>query len=155
MSPRAPNFPARAKSVIWLFMNGGPSQVDTFDYKPEMNNWFDKDLPDSIRQGQRLLHEGTLRPTGLRTSRHALASIDQGAHERPGIELQQIVDPFTDSHVAHRDPELPVADHLDLEGDLVVGLLERLLGVVGRHHDDDTRPAAHLRLRTVGRTAGV
>src|SRR5437764_7840622 len=31
-----PHFPARAKSVIWLFMTGGPSQVDTFDYKPEL-----------------------------------------------------------------------------------------------------------------------
>ena len=34
--PRASHFPARAKSVIWLFMNGGPSQVDTWDYKPEL-----------------------------------------------------------------------------------------------------------------------
>jgi hypothetical protein len=34
--PRAGHFPARAKSVIWLFMNGGQSQVDTFDYKPEL-----------------------------------------------------------------------------------------------------------------------
>src|SRR6266567_1551314 len=31
-----PHFPARAKAVIWLFMTGGPSQVDTFDYKPEL-----------------------------------------------------------------------------------------------------------------------
>jgi len=36
MAPRAPNFPPRAKSVIWLFMTGSPSQVDTFDYKPEL-----------------------------------------------------------------------------------------------------------------------
>jgi hypothetical protein len=34
MSPRAGHFPPRAKSVIWLFMNGGPSHVDTWDYKP-------------------------------------------------------------------------------------------------------------------------
>jgi hypothetical protein len=33
---RPPHFPAKAKSVIWLFMNGGPSQVDTWDYKPEL-----------------------------------------------------------------------------------------------------------------------
>jgi Protein of unknown function (DUF1501) len=33
---RPPQFPGRAKSVIWLFMNGGPSQVDTWDYKPEL-----------------------------------------------------------------------------------------------------------------------
>jgi hypothetical protein len=36
LSPRPSMFPARAKSVIWLFMNGGPSQVDTWDYKPEL-----------------------------------------------------------------------------------------------------------------------
>ena len=36
LAPRSPHFPARAKSVIWLFMNGGPSQVDTWDYKPEL-----------------------------------------------------------------------------------------------------------------------
>src|SRR5271154_6736535 len=36
LAPRKPHFPAKAKSVIWLFMNGGPSQVDTWDYKPEL-----------------------------------------------------------------------------------------------------------------------
>jgi hypothetical protein len=36
LGPRPAQFPARAKSVIWLFMNGGPSQVDTWDYKPEL-----------------------------------------------------------------------------------------------------------------------
>ena len=35
-------------------MVGGPSQIDLFDPKPKMAEWFDKDLPDSIRQGQRL-----------------------------------------------------------------------------------------------------
>lgn len=36
LAVREPHFPARAGSVIWLFMTGGPSQVDTFDYKPEL-----------------------------------------------------------------------------------------------------------------------
>src|ERR671913_2539396 len=36
LTPRAAHFPAKAKSVIWLFMNGGPSQVDTWDHKPEL-----------------------------------------------------------------------------------------------------------------------
>ena len=48
------HFSARAKRVIWLFMAGAPSQIDTFDYKPQMNDWFDRDLPESVRQGQRL-----------------------------------------------------------------------------------------------------
>jgi hypothetical protein len=48
------HFPARAKRVIYLHMVGGPSQMDLFDYKPGMADWYDKDLPDSIRAGQRL-----------------------------------------------------------------------------------------------------
>ena len=44
----------RAKQVIYLHMVGGPPQMDLYDYKPEMPKWYDKDLPDSIRQGQRL-----------------------------------------------------------------------------------------------------
>ena len=44
----------RAKSVIYLFMSGAPSQLDLYDHKPQMEKWFDKDLPESIRQGQRL-----------------------------------------------------------------------------------------------------
>ena len=48
------HFPAKAKRVIYLHMVGGPSQMDLFDYKPEMAKWYDKDLPESIRQGQRL-----------------------------------------------------------------------------------------------------
>ena len=48
------HFPARAKRVIWLFMAGAPSHLDTFDYKPQMDDWFDKDLPESVRKGQRL-----------------------------------------------------------------------------------------------------
>src|SRR5947209_13919953 len=36
LAPRPPHFPGKAKSVIWLFMNGGPSQVDTWDHKPEL-----------------------------------------------------------------------------------------------------------------------
>ena len=39
MAPRAPHFPAKAKRVIHLFMNGGPSQVDTFDPKPSLDKY--------------------------------------------------------------------------------------------------------------------
>lgn len=49
-----PHFAPRAKRVIYLFMNGGPSQIDMFDHKPVLNDMFDKDLPDSIRKGQRI-----------------------------------------------------------------------------------------------------
>ncbi len=49
-----PHFAPKAKRAIYLFMNGGPSQLDMFDYKPALDKLFDKDLPESIRKGQRL-----------------------------------------------------------------------------------------------------
>lgn len=49
-----PHFPAKAKHIIYLHMVGGPSQLDLYDYKPQMDDWYDKDLPESIRDGQRL-----------------------------------------------------------------------------------------------------
>jgi Protein of unknown function (DUF1501) len=52
--PIGPHFTPKAKRVIYLHMVGGPSQMDLFDYKPVMQDWYDKDLPDSVRQGQRL-----------------------------------------------------------------------------------------------------
>jgi len=49
-----PHFPAKAKRVIYMHMEGAPSQLDLFDYKPELRTRFNQDLPDSIRHGQRL-----------------------------------------------------------------------------------------------------
>jgi hypothetical protein len=43
-----------AKRVIWLFMADAPSQLDLYDYKPKLGEFFDKDLPESIRNGQRI-----------------------------------------------------------------------------------------------------
>ena len=48
------HFAPKAKRVIWLFMADAPSQLDLFDHKPKMADMFDKDLPDSVRQGQRI-----------------------------------------------------------------------------------------------------
>jgi hypothetical protein len=50
LGQREPHFPARIKRVIHLFMNGGPSQMDTFDPKPELNRLDGQPLPDSVRQ---------------------------------------------------------------------------------------------------------
>lgn len=52
--PGLPHFAPKAKNVIYLFMNGGPSQLDLWDYKPKMEEQFDKDLPGDIRRGQRI-----------------------------------------------------------------------------------------------------
>jgi hypothetical protein len=44
----------KAKRVIYLFMSGGPSQQDLFDYKPKLNELNGQELPDHVRGGQRL-----------------------------------------------------------------------------------------------------
>jgi hypothetical protein len=52
--PGLPHFAPKAKRVIYLFQGGGPSQFETFDYKPVLEQRRNEDLPDSIRMGQRL-----------------------------------------------------------------------------------------------------
>jgi hypothetical protein len=52
--PGMPHFAPQARSVIYLHLNGGPSQLDSWDHKPGLIDWFDKDLPDSVRGGQRI-----------------------------------------------------------------------------------------------------
>lgn len=50
LAVRRPHFAAKAKRVIHLFMNGGPSQIDTFDPKPELTRLHGKDLPPSVKK---------------------------------------------------------------------------------------------------------
>ena len=48
------HFAPKAKRIIMLFQNGGPSQLESFDYKPLLNKMYNQDLPESVRQGQRI-----------------------------------------------------------------------------------------------------
>jgi hypothetical protein len=52
--PGLPHFAPKAKNLIYLHMNGAPAQHDLFDHKPQMEKFFDKELPDSVRNGQRI-----------------------------------------------------------------------------------------------------
>ena len=52
--PGLPHHAPKAKRVIYLHMNGGPSQLDLWDYKPGLRDYFDKDIPPSVRGDQRL-----------------------------------------------------------------------------------------------------
>ncbi|MEZ0325255.1 MAG: DUF1501 domain-containing protein [Fimbriimonas sp.] len=52
--PGMPSFAPKAKRVIYLFMSGGPSQLDLWDYKPKLQELFNADLPDEVRRGQRV-----------------------------------------------------------------------------------------------------
>src|SRR3954471_9339100 len=49
-----PNFPPKAKRVIYLFQNGAPSHVDLFDYKPTLKKQHGKEIPAEIQGGKRL-----------------------------------------------------------------------------------------------------
>lgn len=53
MQPRVAHFPAKVKNVIFLFMAGGPSQLETFDYKPKLNELNGKPIPSSFVEGKR------------------------------------------------------------------------------------------------------
>src|SRR5690348_11762814 len=50
----ATHFAPRAKHVIYLFMSGGPSHIDLFDYKPKLREHHGQELPGSVRMGQRI-----------------------------------------------------------------------------------------------------
>ena len=53
-SDNVPHFPAKAKRVIYLCQSGAPSQIDLYDHKPKLKQWVGDDLPESVRNGQRL-----------------------------------------------------------------------------------------------------
>ena len=74
--PGLPHFAPKARRLIYLFMNGAPSQIDLWDHKPKLAELYDTELPDSIRNGQRLttMTSGQKRfpiaPTIYRFARH-------------------------------------------------------------------------------------
>lgn len=96
---RLPHFRPKARRVIYLHMEGGPSQLDLFDYKPQLRERFDQDLPDSVRQGQRLtgMTSGQSRfpvaPSIFRFERHE--------NEADGIWLSELL-----PHTARLSKEL-------------------------------------------------
>ena len=53
MAPKPPHFPAKVKNVIYLFMAGGPSQLEMLDYKPKLREYDGKTAPDSLLHGKR------------------------------------------------------------------------------------------------------
>ena len=71
-----PHYAPKAKRVIYMHMEGAPSQLDLYDYKPQLHERFDEDLPDSIRNGQRIttMTSGQARfpvaPTAFKFKRH-------------------------------------------------------------------------------------
>src|SRR5215813_2594333 len=88
--PGFPNYAPRARRVIYLFMSGGPSQMDLFDYKPALNRMNGQELPSSVRQGQRL--------TGMSANQSSLplaGSVFQfKQHGRSGAWVSELL-PYT------------------------------------------------------------
>ncbi len=82
-----PHFAPKAKRVIYLFMSGAPSQLDMWDYKPKMNEWFDKDLPDSIRNGQRI----TTMTSGQERFPIAPSTFKFSRHGKEGVWISELL----------------------------------------------------------------
>jgi hypothetical protein len=81
------HFPAKAKRVIYLFMSGAPSHLDLFDPKPKLVEMTGKDLPDSVRQGQRI--------TGMTSGQKNLFCVGSPfkfqKHGACGMELSELL----------------------------------------------------------------
>ncbi len=88
--PVLKQFAPKAKQVIYLHMVGGPSQLDLYDYKPTMGEWFDKDLPDSVRMGQRL----TTMTSGQKRFPVAPSKYKFAQHGPSGMWISELL-PFT------------------------------------------------------------
>jgi hypothetical protein len=58
LAPKAPQFPAKVKTVIWLHMDGAPSTLDLFDYKPELQKLAGKPIPESFLKGIKTSTQG-------------------------------------------------------------------------------------------------
>ncbi|MBI1915927.1 MAG: DUF1501 domain-containing protein [Planctomycetes bacterium] len=75
LSPRAPHFPPRAKRIIFLFMNGGPSHVDTFDPKPSLAKYAGKPVPDTIEKKVNRNRGSKLMPSPFTFAQHGKSGI--------------------------------------------------------------------------------
>lgn len=92
--PGLPHLPPKAKRLIYLHMNGGPSQLDLWDYKPRLHEQFDKDLPDSIRNGQRI----TTMTSGQARFPVAPSKFKFARHGESGCWVSELL-PYTAKHV--------------------------------------------------------
>ena len=85
----APHFAPRAKRIIYMHMEGAPSQIDLFDYKPGLAERFDQDLPDSVRDGQRL--------TGMTSGQDrfpvapSIFGFERYPNEQDGVWLSELI----------------------------------------------------------------
>ncbi|MFO0797810.1 MAG: DUF1501 domain-containing protein [Gemmataceae bacterium] len=91
--PGLPHHAPTAKAVIYLHMNGAPSQLDLLDHKPKLVDHFDKDLPASVRMGQRI----TTMTSGQARLPVAPSMFKFGQHGRAGTWFSELL-PHTARH---------------------------------------------------------
>ena len=88
--PAPPHFTPKAKRIIYLFQSGGPSQLETFDYKSKLREMNGEELPDSVRKGQRL--------TGMTAGQTSLplagSQFDFAQHGKSGAWVSELF-PYT------------------------------------------------------------
>jgi hypothetical protein len=73
MSPKPPHFPARARAVIHIFANGGPSHLDTFDRKVDLEKYAGREIPNNLRTERRT---GAALPSPFAFSRHGSSGLE-------------------------------------------------------------------------------
>jgi hypothetical protein len=77
MAPKSPHFVPRAKNIIYLFMAGGPSQLELFDYKPKLIELNGEPIPQSYIEGKRFAFMGSSHGTKLLGTRRAFKQYGQ------------------------------------------------------------------------------
>jgi hypothetical protein len=100
------HFAPKAKRVIYLFMSGGPSHLDLFDYKPRLKEHFGKDLPASVRMGQRI----TGMTSGQKTLPVAPSMFKFAQHGKAGTWVSELL-----PHMAAVVDDLTVVRTLNTE----------------------------------------
>ncbi len=76
LAPRAPHFAPRARRLIFLFMNGGPSHVDTFDPKPALTRYAGQAVPEQMQAGTARRNKSPLMASPFRTERFGQSGIE-------------------------------------------------------------------------------
>ena len=114
--PDLPHFAPKAKRVIYLFMCGGPSHIDTFDFKPAVRDHHGEELPDSVRQGQRI--------TGMTSGQKSFPCVapmfEFERYGEHGTYVSEILPHVAGDRRRHRDRQ------------------------VGQHRGDQPRPGHHV-----------
>ncbi len=86
MMPRRGHFPAKAKNVIFLFMAGGPSQLDMFEYKPELQKRNGQPIPESFTKGKRFAFMDSSHRSDLLASKYSFRQ-----HGQAGVWVNDLL----------------------------------------------------------------